>query len=360
MKKAPKLSSVFLRHLGGWTATVIFIKLLSFSPVIVENIYARNLYPVIAVINRWLARWIPFSIGDLIYFWGISYLIYQILKLIAHLKKPGKQLEKISGFLLKTIWIFYLSWGINYYRKPLSESMNLQTDKYQMSQLLEVTDSIIIRSNRLQLQLEKTDSLPVRIPYGLEHILQMTPEGYRNIEKIIGIRYKVPCLKTSLFSRQISYMHVSGYLNPFTGEAQINKFYPKVFLPDIASHEVAHQLGYAPENEANFLGYLASTHHPDAYFRYSGNIDALYYLLVELKKADKDLFKTYIKKINKGILKNFKEANEFSKKYRFPINFSGGYDAYLKLNNQKSGIHSYNEMVGLVIAYELKQKNDKD
>jgi len=74
--------------------------------------------------------------------------------------------------------------------------------------------------------------------------------------------------------------------------------------------------------------------------------------LVELKKADKELFKEYRDKVNKGVLKNFREANEFTKRYRSPIDFSSGYDAYLKLNNQKSGIKSYNEMVQLLIAYE--------
>jgi len=349
------VKSTFFRHFWWWIITILFIKLLALSPALPETVYARHIYPVIAVINRWLAQWFPFSIGDVIYFWGIAYFIYQLIQLVIHLKKPGKYLENLSVFLLKTIWIFYLSWGINYYRKPLAEILHLNEKKYTMSQLLEVTDSIINRSNRLQLQLEKTDTLPVHIPYGLEHILQLTPDGYRAIENITGISYKVPCIKTSLFSRQISYMHVSGYLNPFTGEAQINKFYPKVFLPDIASHEVAHQLGFAPENEANFLGYLAATHHPDPYFRYSGNIDALYYLLIELKKADKDLFKKYVQKINKGTLKNFKEANEFTRRYRSPVDFSTGYDAYLKLNNQKSGIHSYNEMVSLLISYETQK-----
>jgi hypothetical protein len=345
---------VFFKHLFSWIITIYLIKIAGIFPGFIEMVYARNIYPVIAVINRWLARFFPFSIGDLIYFWGIAYLIFQFIRLLIHFKKPGKQFIVISNFLLKTVWIFYLSWGLNYFRQPLSEILHLQETNYTMEQLQSVTDSLIARSNRLQIQLSGNDTLPVRVPYALERILNKAPEGYKAIENILGISYKVPCLKTSLFSKQISYMHVSGYLNPFTGEAQINKFYPKVFLPDIVSHEIAHQLGFAPENEANFLGYLASIHHNDLFFNYAGNIDALYYFLVELKKADKNVFTAYVKKINKGILKNFKEGNEFNKKYRFPIDFSTGYDTYLKLNKQTSGIRSYNEMVKLVIAYELR------
>ena len=51
-------------------------------------------------------------------------------------------------------------------------------------------------------------------------------------------------------------MGFSGYLNPFTNEAQVDILIPKYQLPTTASHEVAHQLGYAAENEANFIGIL--------------------------------------------------------------------------------------------------------
>jgi len=326
-------------------------------PQAVETIYSKTMYPVIAVVNRWIAALVPFSIGDLLYFFGFSYLIYQIIQLLIQIKKPGKQLKIISTFLLKTVWIFYLSWGFNYFRQPLTELLNLSNEKYTAEQLLQVTDSLIQRTNRLQLGLTKNDTIPVQVPYSVEHILQKTASGYKNIETYTGLKYIVPCIKPSLFSKQISYMQVSGYLNPFTGEAQVNKFYPKVFLPEIASHEVAHQLGFAPENEANFLGYLAAIQHDDLYFNYSGNIDALYYFLVELKKFDTEIYKSKIKQVHKGVLKNFLEAQHFHQKHRFPVDFSKSYDAYLKLNNQKSGIRSYNEMVQLVIAYELQKNN---
>ena len=322
-------------------------------PHFIEIIYARSLYPLIAVVNRWIVAWFPFSVGDLVYFWGAAYLIYQVLQLIIQIRHPKQQLIKISTFLLKTVWIFYLSWGLNYFREPLAKSLDLSIEKYTAEELLEVTDSLINRTNTLQMYLAGNDTLAVQIPYSLENILHKVPAGYHEIEKYLNVKYPAPCIKTSLFSKQISYMSVSGYLNPFTGEAQINKLYPEVFMPDIASHEVAHQLGYAPENEANFLGYLAATHHPDLYFNYSGNIDALYYFLVEVRRYDRDIYSKYIKKLHKGVLKNFREAQEFHRKYKASVDFSSTYDAYLKINKQKSGIRSYNEMVGLVIAYEL-------
>jgi len=342
------------KHIFWWLVTIFLLKIFQFTPEIIEKLYSETLYPVIAFINRWFSRFFPFSIGDLLYFWGFSYLIYQLIQLFIQIKRPVAQLQKISLFLLQTIWIFYLSWGLNYYRLPLTQLLNFSTENYTAEQLISVTDTLINRANIIQFELTKNDTLPVEIPYGFQNILKKTPLGYQQIADYIGIDYKMPCLKPSLFSKQISYMQVSGYLNPFSGEAQINKFYPKVFLPDIASHELAHQLGFAPENEANFLGYLASTRHPDKYFQYSGTIDALYYFLIEIKRYDQKVYNKTIKKIHKGILKNFRQAYEFSRRYRFPIDFSSTYDTYLKINNQKSGIHSYNEMVRLVIAYEMQ------
>jgi len=347
-----------LKHLFWWLLTIVLLTIFQHTPVFIEKVYSETLYPVIAFVNRWFSGFLPFSIGDLLYFWGFSYLIYQLIQLLIKFKKPGAQLQKISFFLLKTIWIFYLSWGLNYYRLPLAQLIHLSTENYTAEQLIAVTDTLINRANKMQFQLTENDSIPVEIPYGFENILKKAPLGYRQIAGYIGIDYKMSCIKASLFSKQISYMQVSGYLNPFSGEAQVNKFYPKIFIPSIASHEVAHQLGFAPENEANFLGYLAATHHTDKYFQYSGTIDALYYFLIEIRRYDKELYKKTLKKIHKGILKNFRAAYEFSRRYRFPVDFSSTYDTYLKINKQKSGIGSYNEMVRLVIAYELQLKSN--
>ncbi len=355
-KKVIKNHAALIKHLTAWAGTFLLLFFLRNQPQLIEKVYAQKLYPLIAVINRWIMHFFSFSVGDLLYFTGLAYLLYQSIQLLLNYRNPGLYAKQISGFLLKTIWIFYLSWGLNYYRQPLAKLLKLSKTNYTATQLISVTDSLIKKANHLQIQLTQNDTLAVEVPYSINHILNLTVLGYQKIEPYIHVKYMVPCLKVSLFSKQISYMQTSGYLNPFTGEAQVNKFYPKAFLPSIASHEVAHQLGFAPENEANFLGYLAATHHPDLYFKYAGTIDALYYFLIELKRYDSSIFKQDLKKINRGILKNYRQAQQFQKQYRFPINFSKTYDAYLKLNKQKSGIRSYNEMVSLVIAYYYQKK----
>ncbi len=344
------------RHLIYWIFLITVIFLASRLNWWVEYLYFKGIYQVIAVANRMFDRLFLFSVGDVLYIFILTYLVYLIIHLLINIRKPADTLLKISRFLLLIVGLFYLSWGFNYFRPSIDKTLKFSSINYNLQQLSTVTDTVIKRANALQLSLSGNDTLAVDIPYGLENILNKTPKGYDKIALDIQQKYRVPVIKKSLLSPIVSYLYVTGYLNPFSGEAQINYLYPKFAIPFIASHEVAHQLGYAPEDEANFLGYLAAIHHPDPYFQYSGYTAALYYLLLELKKADKKLYQEKIKKLNKGILKNFAEEARFYRKYKNKYDMSQAYDSYLKLNKQKKGIRSYNDMVKLLIGYY----DDKD
>ena len=76
-------------------------------------------------------------------------------------------------------------------------------------------------------------------------------------------------------------MGFGGYLNPFTLEIQVNSLMPKTSLAITIPHEQAHQLGYAAENEANFIGFLACIYNKDLYYQYTGYSFALRYCLQE-------------------------------------------------------------------------------
>ena len=148
-------------------------------------------------------------------------------------------------------------------------------------------------------------------------------------------------------------MGFSGYLNPFTNEAHVDGLIPTYNFPTTACHEVAHQLGYAAENEANFIGSLAAIHNEDIYFQYSGYTFALRYCLAELFRRDQELYNTILPSINKGILRNYEEARIFWMAYENPLEpvFKKTFDSFLKANNQSAGMKSYNYAVALLVNY---------
>ena len=198
------------------------------------------------------------------------------------------------------------------------------------------------------------DTLKIDIPYSKSAILDMAPIGYENLKNTFPkLEYQPASVKKSLFSYPLTYMGFSGYLNPFSNEAQVDAMIPVYLFPTTTLHEMAHQVGYAAENEANFIGCLAAINHNDIYFKYSGYTFALRFCLNEIAKRDEALFEKLCLTINKGILKNFKEARDFWDSYENPLEplFKKTYSSYLKANSQAKGMESYSYVVALLVNY---------
>jgi hypothetical protein len=334
---------------------IIFVQYISRFPKTIEKLYSNGLYKVISLFYRRSLGWIPFSIGDLIY--GV-FLILFIRFIYIIFRDEFTELRSyflsIFGTLSVLYFFFYLSWGLNYYRIPLADRLEINKGSYTTEQLNTFTEKTILKINRLHISVTKNDTIPFEVPYTKREIYKMTKMGYENLSKKHRfLKYKVPSIKSSILSIPLSYMGFAGYLNPFTGEAQVNSKIPIYTFAFTASHEVAHQIGYAAENEANFIGYLATTSHTDSFFKLAGHITAMKYLLNELYKRDADLYKSTLSKLNKGIFKNLQESSIFWDTYENPFEpiFKKGYSTYLKVNKQKDGIKSYSYMVDLLIHY---------
>ena len=103
--------------------------------------------------------------------------------------------------------------------------------------------------------------------------------------------YESPSVKSSLMSLLQTYNGTSGYFNPLTGEAQVNDRIPKTGYPTTTCHEMAHQIGFAAENEANFVGFLAANYTDDFYFKYASYQNGFRYLIREVRKRDRQLYR---------------------------------------------------------------------
>jgi hypothetical protein len=167
------------------------------------------------------------------------------------------------------------------------------------------------------------------------------------------LAYETPSQKQSLYSLPLAYMGFSGYLNPFTNEAQVNSKTPVNSMPLTLAHEQAHQLGYAAESEANFVAFLATYNHKDPYFRYAAHTFALRYCLKDLYKRDKTTFKALTNNIHSGITKDFRNREKKWAQFENPLEpiFKRVYGGFLKANQQTQGIESYNQVVALVVNY---------
>ena len=330
---------------------ILLVRWLAGHPQWVETYYSLGLYPYISGFLRHLYGWIPFSVGDLCYFGlaigAIAYLIRKRHWIRTH---PWSFVRDVILVLSVVHFSFYLLWGMNYFRQPLMK----EKQPYTTEELVQLTADLARGANHLQQELTGDTLQPVLIPYSRKEASEITLEAYQALAlDFPQYAYQPPSLKHSLFSTALSYMGYGGYLNPFTGEAQVNRRLPLFRYPVVCGHEVGHQLGYSAENETNFIGYLVTQRNPDPYFRYAAMTYALGYCLSEVFRRDREAHKSLIKGLNPGVKANFRELQEFWKAFENPLEpvFKSVFNRYLEINRQKDGIQSYNRVVALMVQY---------
>lgn len=330
------------------------VKWLAHYPVFVETYYSNGLYPFISKIFRYFLGWLPFSFGDLIYAFAIIYAARWVYKNRKQLRKNTKQwFVNVFAALSIIYFAFHLLWGLNYYRLPLHKNLNLNRD-YTTDQLVFVTKKLIEKSNAYHLKITNNDTIKVDIPFSKSEIFKHTQNGYDNLKQIFPhLEYHPKSVKKSLFSYPLTYMGFSGYLNPLTNEAQVDALIPVFKFPTTTAHEIAHQLGYAAENEANFIGFLATINNDDVYFKYTGYTFGLRFCLNEIYRRDEALYETIVADVNIGILKNYEEVRLFWEAHQNPAEpiFKLFYGNFLKANSQTKGMESYSYVVALLVNY---------
>ena len=309
---------------------------------------------------RYSLGFVPFSLGDLLYgilmFLAISWLVRRVSQ---RFRQPKIWIPDTLATLSVIYFCFHLFWGFNYYRLPLHKNLEIENE-YTTEKLIDLTETLIKKSNELHLELVQNDSLKVEYDFTKNELFQITLEGYDHIQKDYPeLAYNGDALKRSIYSLPLTYMGFNGYLNPLTNEAQVNTIILPYKIPTTASHEVGHQLGFAKENEANFIACLVTMNHPNKHFRYSGYTFALSYCLSELYRRDRPKAEALIEDINPGIIANYREVDEFWLKHQNPFEpiFKATYNRYLIVNNQSDGMKSYSYVVALLVNYFDNTRN---
>lgn len=112
-------------------------------------------------------------------------------------------------------------------------------------------------------------------------------------------------------------------------------------------------MGFAKENECNFLAWLACAEAGQPDFAYSGHLQAFIYCANTLYKADKELYARAYSECSDGVLRDIKQKNEYWKSFEGEIEKASQSfnDAFIKANGVESGTLSYNQMVELMLRY---------
>ena len=125
----------------------------------------------------------------------------------------------------------------------------------------------------------------------------------------------------------------------------------------MVTHEIAHQLGYAKENEASFVAFLACKNSGDNNFLYSAYFEMYRDALFECRLTpNKEMTEMISKNIHPRVRWDIRDLRLYllrNQNFIEPF-MSGAYDSYLKLNNQPKGKATYNEVIAYLVAYMKK------
>jgi len=329
----------------------------------VEKNYSNGFFVSFSELLRSGTGKLLFSIGDLLY--GILFFVIIAQGCLFLYRIINRKLQDFSivGLIKKLLItclsiyvIFNIFWGLNYNRKGIASQTNLSPDQYNHVDLNNINKLLVEKANH-------TKSILVNNKREYpddEHLFTGTINAYHKANTISPfLNYSNPSIKKSLWGWLGNYWGFTGYYNPFTGEAHINTTVPKFQLPFVCCHEVAHQLGYAKENEANFVAFLVAHSSGDTLFLYSAYLDLFLYANRNLYGVDSASAKQYRELLSDAVKNDIQELIAFNKSHRNimePV-ISNIYDFFLRFNQQPQGMMSYDQVTGYIIAY-YKKKGD--
>ncbi|NLZ92519.1 MAG: DUF3810 domain-containing protein [Firmicutes bacterium] len=338
------------------------------SPAWVEKNYTQGFF---VTVNQFLSRatgLLPFSVAEiLVIVLGVALAISICRLVIRIIKWQAKRKQLLVNFLLNTLIIisilyfsFNLLWGLNYYRQPFAALAGLEIKPAAVAELEELCRSLIIQANSLRTKLEEDPLGVMQLRAGRENVFNTAEIGYTRAAKFypqLGGTYGQP--KGVQFSKFMSYTGITGIYFPFTGEANVNISIPDCMLPATTCHEMAHQRGFAREDEANYLAYLTCMLHPDPDFQYSGTLLALINAINALYRHAPERALLLQEEYSEGLQRDLLHRRKFWQQYEGPLEEISREinDSYLKANRQADGVQSYGRMVDLLLAaYKENQK----
>jgi hypothetical protein len=368
----PGLSKLILPSI--WILLFAVCLLAPFYPELISSYYTQGLFKYGTSGLRFLFGSVPFALGELVYIFILIILIINALKNISSLKsfnhiaqKGWFILTKLSWLIVKLFVVFQLIWGLNYMQPDPTRDFDLliQTPKnaqVALSEMNALTYELIEELNKTKAAI----SLDKSIEPNFEQVVANVQQAYQALA-IEHPRFILQhqSIKKAIFPSLGDYIGFLAFYQPITGEAILRSDLPILTQPYTIAHEMAHQLGYASETEANFIAFVLASEANDPYLKYSMLLQMFSYaqdaqLLLLAGNKGFDAWKTQIEKnrslLSPAVLKDRAEIKAFfTARADKQIQASSQlYDQFLKWNQQAAGLDSYADVLKWVRAYRLK------
>lgn len=378
-----RLNRVKWRH---WVLLVLLILVTLVKMIPLWGfIYTTRIYPIIGTLLSPISGFFPFAVGDIFVALSIAWVIFYPIYEIGLRKKlarryfflsakrgsyPKKKVVfgRVAEYLLWVYAWFYIAWGLNYSQpniyarigmKPVEVSeAKFKAFAYQYADSL---NALSIASDNIAGKSIASDSivndeLKNRVRDAV--LKEYNKIGYR--EGINKPFNQHPHAKTMVFTPLSSMSGVTGSMGPFFCEFTLNGDILPHDYPATYAHEFAHFLGVANEGEANFYSYIVCTASADKQVRFSGYYHIFFHVLNNVfdilgeKEGER-----FLKHIRPEIIQRAKSDRHYWLSKRCKALDAAQdfiFELYLRGNHVAEGRKSYSGVIGLILAWEGKNK----
>ncbi|VEH18813.1 Protein of uncharacterised function (DUF3810) [Chryseobacterium nakagawai] len=299
---------------------------------------------------------LSFSVGDIIY---VVLGIVLLYSLIALFKKKNRNTSLLRILIIVNIFYFtyQIFWGMLYFQTPIIKKLSSQ-DTPDLNKAKKLALHYLEKCKLTRASIHE-DHNGIFIVTNLRAVQQEILFRQTQLPKYISDK-KAPqilSIKPSLFKNVMNFTGILGYYNPFTAEAQYNAELPHTFIPFTTAHESSHQLGFAREQEANFIGYLIGVHSSNSELRYSTEYFTLKSLLHFIVDKDPEFVKSVIQNYSPGMKRDQAYEKSFVLRHQGWLdNFFGFTNNLFLKSNQQEGSVTYSYFIDLLLNYENRHK----
>ena len=334
----------------GW----LVLRALACDPDLVERLYSAGLFPIVRDALRATTGVLGISAAEVVIgvatLWAGRVLISSALVW----RRGERSLTNLCGHgaarcvaLVGVLYVLFLvSWGFNHARKPYASHAGLERRELARAELGEPLTWLVGECNRLRGELDVEDWELRPDPGGLD---QRLVGGYESLAREVPtLAQGRPLVRRAFLSPILGRLGISGIYSPFTAEAHVNgELVPWVRF-FVSAHEVAHQKGFAREDEANFIAYQVCRRCDDPALVYSGTLVAM----INVARALGPDAGEALELLDEVVREDLRQEREFWDSRRGPLMrvARGTNDLYLKAQGQPEGLRSYGRMVDLVVA----------
>jgi hypothetical protein len=310
------------------------------NPAATERLFSRGVYPFVAAPFSRLTGLLPVPVVEIALVIFITFIFFSLFR---------RRFFRALVALGLAGAVFLGGWSLNYFRLPLSQTLGLTLAPSQPEELAALCEALVQEANERHCEAPEGDLFaPVEAALNAAAQSWPIPAGDWGAPKI------------ALASPLLSRLMTAGITSPFTAEALVTGGAPAHSLPYVACHEAAHVRGFAREEDANFIAYLACEASDTPFYRYSGTLGVLRYCLNALSGADADAHAACLAQLSEGVRQDFAEYAAYWGQYQRGAAAQVGQqvnDAYLQaVASGDQSARSYGRVVDLLLALHRESR----